>query len=265
MPSPFPGMDPWLEGPLWTSFHAQFAVEIARQLTPRLVPRYVALTEQRFVLVFPEVEEGVSISHIGLRPDAAVATEARSTRGAPAGAAAIEPPLLVETIIPESVPQISVEIRDSENRQLVTAIEIRSPWNKRGEGRDEYLLKRRRILLSTAHLMEIDLLRAGDRPPMRGMLPEAPYFVFLSRADRRPLTGIWPIWLQERLPQVPIPLLQGDGDLDLDLQQAFSQVYDGFGYAYLIDYGAAPTMALEPAERQWAEQRIREHRRDGGK
>lgn len=42
MPSPFPGMDPYLEGYLWPDFHHRLATEISRQLTPRLRPRYVA-------------------------------------------------------------------------------------------------------------------------------------------------------------------------------------------------------------------------------
>src|SRR5437764_5430612 len=179
MPSPFPGMDPFLEGPLWSSFHLQFAVELALQLTPKLIPRYVALTERRFVITFPEIEEGVTISSTGVRPDAAVATAAQPAPDGSGTVVVLEAPLEVETIIPESVPQVTVEIRDSEKRQLVTAIELLSPWNKRGEGRNEYLLKRRRILLSTAHLMEVDLLRGGDRPPMCGTLPPVPYFVFL--------------------------------------------------------------------------------------
>jgi Protein of unknown function (DUF4058) len=50
MPSPFPGMDPYLEGSFWMSVHTPLAVEIARQLSRRLSPCYVALTTRRFVL-----------------------------------------------------------------------------------------------------------------------------------------------------------------------------------------------------------------------
>jgi len=50
MPSPFPGVDPFLEGQRWNSFHAQFCAEIARQLTSMLRPRYVALMEERITL-----------------------------------------------------------------------------------------------------------------------------------------------------------------------------------------------------------------------
>ena len=47
MSSPFPGMDPYLEGDLWTTVHSQLAAEIARQLAPKIAPRYVARTEKR--------------------------------------------------------------------------------------------------------------------------------------------------------------------------------------------------------------------------
>ena len=140
MPSPFPGMDPYLEGDLWTTVHAQLAAEVTRQLVPKLRPRYVPLTQQRFILV----------------------------------------------------PHSWVEIRDTMNRRLVTAIEFMSPTNKRGNGRKEYLRKRLKLLRSTAHLLEIDLLRPGRRVPMREPLPGSAYFVFLSRAGHRPKTEVWP-------------------------------------------------------------------------
>ncbi len=43
MPSPFPGMDPYLEAPhIWEDFHASLSIEIQRQLAPSLRPRYFA-------------------------------------------------------------------------------------------------------------------------------------------------------------------------------------------------------------------------------
>ena len=138
------------------------------------------------------------------------------------------------TIIPTPIPHVTVEIRDTANRQLVTAIEVLSPTNKRGDGRQEYLAKRRRILLSTAHLLEIDLLRQGQRVPMQKPLPSVPYFIFLSRAEKRPLTEIWPISLKEPLPVVPIPLLPGDEDVALDVQHVFTTTYDLLGMIWRL-------------------------------
>lgn len=53
MPSPFPGMDPYLEGSLWTTFHFAFGAELIRQLAPRLRPRYLALPVERLVIDDP--------------------------------------------------------------------------------------------------------------------------------------------------------------------------------------------------------------------
>ncbi len=204
MPSPFPGMDPYLEGTLWMGIHSQLTAEIARQLAPKLRPKYLALTTERFVMV---------------------------------------------------------EIRESASRQLVTAIEVLSPTNKRSDGREEYLTKRRRILLSTAHLMEIDLLRQGQRVPMQQPLPETPYFVLLSRAEERPISEVWPIQLGERLPVVPVPLLPPDAEVALDLQQALTNVYDLLGYDLAIDYSGPPEISLPPVQAAWAEKCLRDARR----
>ena len=76
MPSPFPGMDPYLEGSLWMSVHTPLAVEIARQLNRRLSARYIALTTRRLVMDSSEESEVV----IGeVYPDVAVARSGRPT------------------------------------------------------------------------------------------------------------------------------------------------------------------------------------------
>ena len=240
MPSPFPGMDPWLEGPLWSSVHSQLAAEIARQLSPRLLPRYIALTNEWFVLAEPE---GVSISAPELYPDVGI-QETRPVHESGEPAVAVAAPIQITTLVPARIPQVSIEIRDTERRRLVTAIEILSPSNKRGKGRRQYRERRRRFFSTSAHLLEIDLLRKGRRVPMREPLPAGDYFVLLCRSEQRPLTDEWPIRLCDPLPQVPVPLLRGDADVALDLQAAFTAVYDLIGYRYLVDYSQPPRAAL---------------------
>ena len=78
MPSPFPGMDSYLEGSLWMSVHSQLTAEIARQLAPKLRPRYLALTTERFVWSTPD---DVAVTTSGIYPDVGVATTRRD--GAP--------------------------------------------------------------------------------------------------------------------------------------------------------------------------------------
>jgi len=260
-------MDPFLEGSLWGSVHHQLIAEIARQLVPLLRPRYIALSQERFVTLIPEAEEGVSIVAVPGRgtvyPDVGVtqtriASGSGSTGGGAAAAAAaaaaiaaVATPIEMETLMPERVPQVSLEIRDQASRELVTAIEVLSPTNKRSNGRDEYLDKRAKYLLSRAHLVEVDLLRSGQRLPMVGQLPSAPYFVFVSRAWKRPVIEVWPISLGEQLPTIEIPLAGRDEHVSLNLQRAFSTVYDQCGLELVADYTRPPEVQLDEQQSEW--------------
>jgi hypothetical protein len=249
-------MDPYLEGPLWTSVHMQLSLEIARELAPLLRPRYVVRTPRRFVAIESSAGgEEVTARSASLYPDVGVAEAGIPTpvalKTGEGGGVAVAP-LQVHSVMPEVVPSVTIEIRDSADHELVTAIEVLSPVNKRGAGRREYIARRNRFLLSGVHLMEIDLLRTGERVPIVEPLPAYPYFVLLSRGDRRPLTEAWPIGLSDRLPVVPVPLLEGDRDASIDLQRALTSVYDIFAYDLDIDYSVAPEIPLTPAEWEWA-------------
>ena len=203
---PFLGMNPYLEGEMWSEFHARLVGEISRQLMPLLRPKYVALLHKR--LVVDQMEE---------------------------------------------VPIWSVEVRDTAERRLVTVIEILSPVNKRGSGFQEYLQKRLALMQTQTHLLEIDLLRMGERIPLAGGdLPPAPYYVFLSRFTRRPRTEVWSVQLQEKLPTVPIPLLPPDEDVPLNLQQAVDDCFSLVGYEDLLDYSQPPPLPpLNQNETAW--------------
>lgn len=251
MPSPFPGMDPYLEGSLWMTVHTQLSAEIARQLAPKLRPKYLALTTERFVYEEPE---SVSIATTGIDPDTALAATGHGVSSEETAVAS--PPIRLETVVPTSVAHVTVEIRDTAGRELVTAIEVLSPTNKRGDGYAEYLAKRRRLLLSTAHLLEIDLLRRGQRVPTQEPLLPAPYFVILSRSENRPLTDVWPMSLEQELPSVPVPLLPGDADVTLALQSALTNVYDLLGYDLAVNYSELPEVPLEPELEPWAAARL---------
>jgi hypothetical protein len=252
MAKPFPGMDPYLEGDLWTTVHTDLCAEIARQLAPKLRPKYVVLSTRRVILAPPDEDEalpgqrfqdvGVLSSHgPGQTPAQAVATG----------------PLILPADLPEPIPHVSVEIRDVAGRRLVTCIEVLSPTNKRGPGREEYIGKRLEILSGPAHLLEIDLLRSGTRFPTAQPLPAAPYFIFLSRAERRREVVVWPATLEQPLPPVPVPLLPSDEDVTLDLQQALGVVCDIFGYDELIDYNQPPPGPLTPAQAAWIDEQLR--------
>lgn len=252
MPNPFPGMDPYLEGPLWTTVHTSLVNEIARQLAPKLRPKYLALPQERVVITVPDPIETPSRSRF---PDVGVYT---SETLPPQGRGAMTvAPLMLNALLPESVPEAYLEIRDVEQRRLVTAIEVLSPSNKRGPGGEAFRKKRQELLAGESHYVEIDLLRVGERFPLAGPLPSVPYFVFLSRATRRPRVEIWPIPLDQPLPTVPVPLLADDPDVMLDLQQAFQTIYEWYGYDRAADHDGAPPLPLAPEQQAWADERLR--------
>src|SRR5688572_9597265 len=122
MPSPFPGTDPYLEGSVWMSVHTELSVEIARVLAPKLRPNYLAFTARTMVM---EIPDGVAITTASMYPDAGII--ARGASRISDGAAAVAPPLQLATVVPTPIPHVTVEIRDTANRQLVTAIEVLSP------------------------------------------------------------------------------------------------------------------------------------------
>jgi hypothetical protein len=128
-------MDPYLEGSLWSSVHAALITQIAVQLSPRLRPRYIALLQKRFVtdMYDPDEELGIRVARDAevTYPDVAVAT--METRGPKASSLTLDAPLRMQTVMPESVPTHTVEIRDVQKRRLVTAVEVLSPVNKRAE------------------------------------------------------------------------------------------------------------------------------------
>ena len=154
---------------------------------------------------------------------------------------------------------ITVEIRDAAQGRLVTAIEILFPVNKRpGQGLEEYRAKREAVLSANAHLLEIDLLRQGTRPPRLIGLPQSDYFIFLTRSERRNVTETWPVSMRDPLPVVPVPLLPGDDDVPLDLGHALRTIYDEARYDLSIDYGELPVPLLSENDAAWAREVVEE-------
>lgn len=256
MPSPFPGMDPYLEGPEWRSFHTELATQIGLQLVPQLRPKYIVRPEKVYILTASDVDPRIDrrVPDVSIRrshrPDAVIA---------PATVVLERQPLHLRFADVEEVPQVTVNIYDAADRTLVAAIEVLSPMNKdRSQGRAEYLAKRRRVFHSNAHLIEIDLLRSGPRLPMADPMPHTDYCVLVSRADRRPMTEVWPVSVRESLPSVPVPVLPGDPDAILNLQQAVTTVYDAWAYDLELNYGEPPSVPLTGDDAAWAAELLRQ-------
>jgi hypothetical protein len=260
MPSPFPGMDPYIETPeLWLEFHNDLAAEIRAALNRTLDPRYRARLTSYLIYESVEVARPRSI-----QPDVAV-WRTQASQGGTATAVATIASAPVESAIPMEVPLrfYTVEVVTTAEQLLVTVIEILSPANKRAghETHAEYTRKRRDVLRSQAHMMEIDLLRGGTRPRLEKPVPQAPYYVVLSRAERRPTVGVWPIQLADTLPPLPVPLLEPDPDAPLDLQAAVASVYERSAFERAINYrDQPPPPPLSPAESNWVNTLLRDYR-----
>jgi hypothetical protein len=260
MPSPFPGMDPYLEAPAgWQEFHSRFINTISDFLVPQLRPRYAVHIERYVYLTALDAEA----PH--LRPDVSVAQtspEAPRTEGAVATLTEIATAILVPLPDIEEVRHYFLEIRELTTQRVVTVIEMLSPFNKRmGDGRTEYLRRRNAILNSDAHLIELDLLREGERVPMGKPLPPADYYAIVSRSYRRPMAEVYAWTVRQKMPTIPVPLLWGEPDVPLDLQGVLTTVYDRAGYDYRLPYDRDPEPPLRAEDAAWAREIIAKWRK----
>jgi hypothetical protein len=248
MDSPFPGMDPYLEAPsIWPDLHTRLMSIIGEQLTPLLVPKYLAELETQVVIDHLDDDPQVVL------PDVSV-TSPDVTAGAPT-AAAVAAPAPVQVRVPMDGPTrlVSVYIRQRETARLVAVIELLSPVNKRrGKGREEYLEKRRTFLTSPVHLIEIDLLRSYPRMPFDDPLPPAHYMVMVCKAGERPRSSVWPISVRQPLPTIPIPLLPPDPPVPLDLGPALRTAYMRARYDLRVEYRQQPIPPLSATDAAWA-------------
>ena len=273
MLSPFPGMDPYLEAlDIWPDFHDALAAEIRGALNQSLPVPYYARLEMR-----PEVgivDQGGFARRIV--PDVTVVRRPRAQAGTE-NVALLESPRTevsrsFEVTVPsEPLRHAFVEIRDpTRGHHLVTLIEIVSPSNKRpGMDRRAYLQKQREVLDSDTNLIELDLLRDGERLLPNAFLedtvahlePPADYLVLVNRAWQRvgdaTAYQIFPVLLTEALPCIPVPLRQGQAEVPLDLQFVFNRAYDGGPYRRgAVNYGQPPQPPLDSEATVWAQERF---------
>ncbi len=248
MPSPFPGMDPFIEGQAWEDFHHHFIEGLYTALVPLVRPRYVVRVEER-IYVEHEPDERVDL----IRPDVTVLESRGEAPETTAAAAVALAPVLLTLPMPERRREAYLTVRRRETLQVVTIIEALSPGNKRpaGDGRREYLSKRESVLQSEAHLVEIDLLRGGERLPTVEPLPFADYYAFVCRGQRRPRAEVYAWPLRQPLPPIPVPLTGDDPDRALDLQAVFNAVYERAGYDYSLDYRHPVEPPLSDADAAW--------------
>ncbi len=254
MPSPFPGMDPYLEGYLWPDVHSALANKIRQMLTPQLRPRYTARLEIYLVEdTAPEGEIGILYPDVEVLQVKQMSGPSRLSAQADGSVMTTPAPLTLPLVQPVEVRVPSVEIRDTANNVLVTSIEILSPVNKREPGLTKYRQKRSSLYQSNVHLIELDLLRRGTRPFNHPRIANVPYLITLTRAQSG-VVNVWTIGLQDKLPIIPVPLRAPDPDIPLELDNIVSAIYDEAAYDLSIDYTQAPPPPIfSPEDVQWME------------
>lgn len=264
MPSPFPGMDPYLEHPeFFPDLHNALIGELRRALQARLPAPYFAMSGSRVWVEFVErpLEPDVNVLRSGPPPQPPVDS------GTATAVAVNVHPVIVLVPQDETREQF-VEIHTVHGeRRLVTAIEVLSPSNKAtgAQGRDLYLRKQRELLGSEVHLVEIDLLRGGaytTAVPHDRAVQEAgafDYHVCVHRFDEAERFYVYPILLRQRLPEIAVPLSPGDPPVVVDLQAVFDGCYDDGPYRRVSPYaGRTPEPPLPPDQAEWAVQLLRE-------
>ena len=251
MPSPFPGMDPYIERPtLWPDFHDRFITYLCAALNPVLRPRYAALTQDRLY---------VTESHRPIYPDVGIVRTSRRTPPTNGGGVAvldIDAPAVFE-IEPDEIREPFIKIIEpAAGNRVVTAIEVLSPTNKTaGDGQQSYWKKREELWAGNVNLVEIDLLRDGDRTVrvsserLESLRPWH-YIIAVSRRQRYK-QEVYARILQRPLPTIMIPLAHDDKDVPLDLQAAFTRCWDDGAYPELLGYDEPPPGTLSADEVAW--------------
>lgn len=249
MPRPFPGVDPYIESQgRWPDFHMRFLLYLGDALTSRMPQNYVAQMEEHVYLV-----EAFSDDERLVRPDIAIVRDDTGKSSPSGGGVATAAPVAVElaTEMMEDERARWLEIRRIPDMRLVTVIELLSPSNKIGIGRERYLEKRLSLIAQPVHLVELDLLSGGERLPMRKPMPKGDYYALVSRAERRPMADVYAWTVRDTLPTIPIPLLSPDPDVLVEVAPLYDLAYQNGRYGNILRYDRPANVPLDDEAKAW--------------
>ena len=250
MPSPFPGMDPYLEhGARWPDLQHRLIAYTSEWLRPQLRPKYVARIDERIDLK-PYGKELAGSSLVVKTPRQLSGPQVAN------GSPVADEPQTIRFLDDERrVPYI--QIVNVASGEVVTLIEVLSPANKIGRGRDQYFELQDKILGTPVNLVEIDLLSRPTATYARFFELHSPhdwrYNICISRPQRRTSVEVYAIPLRDRLPRCKIPLLPEDDDAVVDLNAVLARCYDVGAYHLHLDYSKPPPVSLSKAEEEWME------------
>lgn len=257
MPSPFPGMDPYLEHRfIWPSLHHRLITAIADELSVQLSDGYYVDIEQRVYISEPEEPDSfripdVSVLSVSTNGDASDASEVSATEGAGDAAVAVRVPL------PEEVRESYLEVREAGSNYLITAIEVLSPTNKRpGKGRQLYEEKRMELLGTWTNLVEIDLLRAGEPMRIIGDRVHGDYRILVARGGKS-RAMLYPFGVRQPFPEFPVPLRRDEAEPLVDIGRLLPDLYDRARYYMRVNYAEDPMPPLSDADAEWADELLR--------
>ncbi|MDY7015806.1 MAG: DUF4058 family protein, partial [Cyanobacteriota bacterium] len=238
MPSPFPGMNPYLENPeLWTEVHHRLISAIADGIELNLPSQYRVAIEKRIYLCDGETQNLVGIPDVAVSTPTPPQRETSSVATLPSREEATQ----VTIPMPEEAREGYLEIRDVATGAVITVIEVLSPSNKRtGVGREQYEKKRLEVLASPAHLIEIDLLRTGKPMPIVEKIPKTDYRILIARSDCRPRAQLYAFSLRQPIPSFSIPLRSGDIEPRLNLHDLLSGIYRRSRLEPILNYNLEP-------------------------
>lgn len=250
----FPGMDPWLEQPnLWADVHFRLIAALARRLSRELAPRYyVAVGTRTYITTSPAEASGIRY------PDVSVVTTG-SEAVLPVGTTvALSQPLTVQLPLPETVEENYLEVREAETGEVITAIEILSPTNKRpGLGREQYARKRLEILGTRTNLVEIDLLRDWPSMPFSGEVRLSHYRILIRRGDEGASARLYAFNVRDAMPVFPLPLQPDDREPVVNLKELLEEIYEEARYELRVNYQAPPSPPLSQEDSEWAAEIIK--------
>jgi hypothetical protein len=251
MPSPFPGMDPWLEGDLFPDLHATLISNIREALNAVMPPGYAAIGNY---LVWTDAPDH------RLVPDVSLFGPDRRPAG-PDGAIALRGLTAVGTApAPQPRKAPYLEIRADRGQRLVTAVEILSPSNKvkNRDGRKAYRKKQAEFRRVDANVVEFDFLRRGTHTTavpltrLKRVAGRFDYHISVLVAGDEDELYVAPIQMTDRLPAIDIPLDPGVPAAALDLQPLYDRAYDTGRYTYFLKYDQPPDPPLTPEHAEWA-------------
>lgn len=258
MPSPFPGMDPYLEDPYrWSGVHLLFIGRLTNAINDGLPENYIALPNERlYVEKVRDILPDLEVKKLGKKAQKPISKRS--------GAVLVcDPPLKVSVESEHREGFIEIFPVKNGNRP-VAVVEVLSPTNKTGKGSGFklYRKKQREVLASSTHLVEIDLLRQGRHTvsaPRDSLLLHGAwdYLTSISHGGDRSNWDVWAVTVQERLPRIAIPLLPEDGEVVVDLQQVLDEVYDEGRYERILDYDDEPAVPLKAHDEGWADRLLR--------